>query len=111
MIEARRRIYGKEIRRSQREKIFSKIRKNCLDADTISSDFEDFVVQKRSEVSACIAEGIALMAPEAVEKLMSILEGSALVFDNRMKGQPNVWYFDCLSKNNLKFMGELCERQ
>lgn len=42
---------------------------------------------------------------------MSILEGSDIEFDSRLKGQPNVWYFDCLSKNNLKFMGELCKQQ
>ena len=61
MIEARRKVFGIEIRRSHREKIISKMRKNCIDADNISIDFEDFVAEKRSEVSECVAEGIALM--------------------------------------------------
>lgn len=52
-----------------------------------------------------------MMSKEAIEQFMSILESSSIVFDDRLKGQPNVWYFDCLSKNNLKFMGRLCKQQ
>lgn len=63
MIEARKRIhhFEVEIRRSLREKIISKIRKDCIDSENISSDFEAFVMGRQAEVSRCVAEGIELM--------------------------------------------------
>lgn len=63
MIEARRKIqhFEIEIRRSLREKIISKKRKDCIDANNISRDFEDFVVERQVEVSRCVAEGVSLM--------------------------------------------------
>lgn len=68
-------------------------------------------MEKQSEVPKSVAEGITLVSKEAIEQFMGILESSSTVYDNRMKGKANVWYFDCLSKNNLKFIGGLCKHQ